>query len=125
MGQGGHRHVQHKAEKDRDRDLHQVRSEDDPFENYFQAVIWLVFELLGRYVRCEVRQARGRADVVVEATAHVYVMELKRDGTAMEALAQIDEHGYAAPFAADSRQLHLIGCAFDSRTRLLADWLER
>ncbi len=99
--------------------------EDDPFENYFQAVIWLVFELLGRYVRCEVRQARGRADVVVEATAHVYVMELKRDGTAVEALAQIDERGYAAPFAADSRQLHLIGCAFDSRTRLLADWLER
>lgn len=125
MGQGGHRHVQHKAEKDRDRDLHQVRSEDDPFENYFQAVIWLVFELLGRYVRCEVRQARGRADVVVEATAHVYVMEPKRDGTAVEALAQIDGRGYAAPFAANSRQLHLIGCAFDSHTRLLADWLER
>ena len=96
--------------------------EDDPFENYFQAVIWLVFELLGRYVRCEVRQARGRVDVVVEATSHVYVMELKRDGTAEEALAQIDERGYAAPFSADLRQVHLIGCAFDSRTRLLSGW---
>ena len=98
---------------------------DDPFENYFQAVIWLVFELLGRYVRCEVRQARGRADVVVEAASHVYVMELKRDGTAEEALAQIEERGYAEPFAADARRVHLIGCAFDSRTRLLSDWLER
>ncbi len=97
--------------------------EDDPFENYFQAVIWLVFELLGRYVRTEVRQARGRADVVVEATSHVYVMELKRDGTAEEALAQIEANGYAEPFSADSRQVHRVGCAFDSRTRLLSDWL--
>ena len=98
---------------------------DDPFENYFQAVVWLVFALLGRYVSCEVHQARGRADVVVEAASHVYVMEFKRDGTAAEALAQIDAVGYAAPFAADPRKLHLIGCAFDSKTRLLADWQER
>ena len=97
---------------------------DDPFENYFQAVIWLVFTLLGRYVSCEVRQARGRADVVIEARAHVWVMELKRDGTAAEALAQIDAKGYAAPYAADPRQLHLIGASFDSNTRLLADWEE-
>ena len=99
--------------------------EDDPFENYFQAVIWLVFELLGRYVRCEVRQARGRVDVVVEATSHVYVMELKRDGTAAEALAQIEAKGYAEPFSADPRQVHVIGCSFDSETRLLSDWQER
>lgn len=99
--------------------------EDDPFENYFQAVLWLVFALLGRYVACEVRQARGRVDVVVEARAHVYVMELKRDGTAEEALAQIEEKGYAAPFAADPRELHLVGCAFDSKTRLLSDWQVR
>ena len=94
----------------------------DPFENYFQAVIWLVFALLGRYVSCEMHQALGRADVVIEARAHVYVMELKRGGTAAEALAQIEADGYAAPFSADPRQLHLVGAAFDSKTRQLADW---
>jgi len=98
---------------------------DDPFENYFQAIIWLVFALLGRYVACEVHQARGRVDVVIEARGHIYVMELKRDGTAAEALAQIEEKGYAEPFLADPRELHLIGCAFDSKTRQLADWEER
>lgn len=98
---------------------------DDPFENYFQAVLWLTFALLGRYVSCEVRQARGRVDVVIEAAAHVYVLELKRDGTAAEALAQVEAAGYAAPFAADARELHLVGCAFDSETRLLVDWEER
>ncbi len=98
---------------------------DDPFENYFQAILWLVFALLGRYVSCEVRQARGRVDCVVEAREHVYVIEFKRDGTAAEALAQAEARGYAAPFAADRRELHLVGCAFDSRTRLLSDWEER
>ena len=97
----------------------------DPFENYFQAIIWLTFALLGRYVACEVRQATGRADVVVEARAHVYVMELKRDGTAAEALAQIERCGYAAPFSADPRRVHLVGAAFDSATRQLVDWEER
>jgi hypothetical protein len=99
--------------------------EADPFENYFQAVLWLTFTLLGRYVGCEVRQATGRADVVVEARAHVYVIEFKRGGTAAEAIAQIEEKGYAAPFEADPRELHLIGCAFDPKTRLLSEWEER
>ena len=98
---------------------------DDPFENYFQAVLWLVFTMLGRYVTCELHQATGRMDVLIETAGHVYVMELKRDGTAAEALAQIEQHGYAKPFAADARQLHLIGCAFDSATRQLADWEAR
>ena len=98
---------------------------DDPFENCFQAVLWLTFTLLGFYVSCEVHQAHGRVDVVVEAASHVFVMELKRDGTAAEALSQIGERGYAAPFAADRRQVHLIGASFDSGTRLLAEWEER
>ena len=98
---------------------------DDPFENYFQAVIWLTFTLLGRYVACEVHQAQGRVDCIVETAEHVYVIEFKRDGTAAEALAQIEERGYAAPYAADSRTLHVIGCAFDSEARLLSGWEER
>ena len=97
----------------------------DPFENYFQAVVWLTFALLGRYAACEVHQAYGRADCVVEATGHVYVFEFKRDGTAAEALAQIDARGYALPFSADPRELHVIGAAFDSQTRRLVDWQER
>ena len=97
----------------------------DPFENYFQTVVWLVFTFLGFSARCEVHQAKGRADCIVEARGHVYVIEFKRGGTAAEALAQIEERGYAAPYAADARTLHLIGCAFDPKTRTLADWVER
>ena len=97
-------------------------NENDPFENYFQTVIWLVFTLLGRYAHTEIHQARGRVDCVVEVRSYVYVFEFKRDGTAADALAQIEKKGYAAPFAADSRTLILVGCAFDSQTRRMSDW---
>ena len=48
-------------------------------------------------------------------------LELKRDGTADEALAQIREKGYEKPYLADGRPVYLIGLAFDSQTRQLVD----
>ena len=98
---------------------------EDPFEHYYQSVVWLIFTFLGYSAHTEVHQAQGRADCIVETRDHVYVIEFKRDGTAAEALAQIEGRGYAAPYAADTRTLHLIGCAFDSKTRTLSGWEER
>jgi hypothetical protein len=69
-----------------------------------------------------VHSAEGRADCIVETDAYVYVFEFKRDGTADEALAQIEEKGYAAPYAADSRKLIRVGVSFDSEKRILKDW---
>ena len=40
-----------------------------------------------------------------------------------EALAQIDEKGYAARFAADPRKFFKVGCAFDWDARNLGVWL--
>ena len=97
-------------------------TKDVPFEHDFQTVIYLVFTLLGQYVHTEVHSAEGRADCIVETDAYVYVFEFKRDGTADEALAQIEEKGYAAPYAADSRKLIRVGVSFDSEKRILKDW---
>lgn len=66
---------------------------DDPFENCFQAVLWLTFTLLGYHVSCEAHQAHARVDAIVEAASHVFVMELRRDGTAAEALSRAEEKG--------------------------------
>ncbi len=93
-----------------------------PFEHDFQTVIFLVFTLLGQYVRAEVHSARGRADCVAEVRDYVYIFECKRDGTADEALSQIEEKGYAAPYAADSRRIVRVGVSFDSEKRILKDW---
>ncbi len=97
-------------------------TKDVPFEHDFQTVIYLVFTLLGQYVHAEVHSAEGRADCIVETDAYVYVFEFKRDGTADEALAQIEEKGYAVPYAADSRRLIRVGVSFDSEKRILKDW---
>ena len=42
-------------------------------------------------------------------------MEFKLNGSADEALAQIREKGYAAPFAKDSRTVYKIGVNFSSQ----------
>ena len=97
-------------------------TKDVPFEHDFQTVIYLVFTLLGQYVHAEVHSAEGRADCIVETDAYVYIFEFKRDGTADEALSQIEEKGYAAPYAADSRRLIRVGVSFDSEKRILKEW---
>ena len=92
------------------------------FEHDFQTVIYLVFTLLGQYVHSEVHSALGRADCVVEARKFIYLFEFKRDVPAEEALNQIEEKGYALPYASDPRSIIKIGVSFDSQTRLLSDW---
>ena len=96
--------------------------ESDPFEHYFQAVIYLVFTLLGRYVQCEMHTFTGRVDCKVGTRDYLYLFEFKRDVTAGEALAQIDSKEYALPFAADARKLYKIGVSFDSKERKLVGW---
>ena len=50
-------------------------------------------------------------------------LEFKLRGTSEEALAQIEEKGYADRFATDPRKLFKIGCAFDWDARNLGRWL--
>lgn len=94
----------------------------DPFEHYFQAVIYLVFTLLGKFSLCEMHTYTGRIDCKVETKDYVYLFEFKRDEPARTALAQIDTKDYALPFAADSRKIFKIGVSFDSSTRKLVGW---
>ncbi len=69
-------------------------------EKHYQTIIYLVFSLLGYYTRAEVRSAVGRADAVCWTRDGVYVFEFKVDGSAEEALRQIDEKGYMIPYRA-------------------------
>lgn len=96
--------------------------DERPVEQNFQNVIYIVFMLLGQYVQTEIHSAKGRADCIVETDDYVYVFEFKRDGSADEALAQIEEKGYAVPYMADKRRLYKIGANFDSKERILAEW---
>lgn len=96
-------------------------------ENYeerdFQNVIYIVFLLLGEYVHTEVHLATGRADCMVETKNYIYLFEFKRDKSAEEALAQIEERKYFDYFAADERKLIRIGVNFDSKKRNISEWI--
>ena len=95
---------------------------DKLLERDFQIVIYLVFMLMGQYVKVEPRTAKGRADMVVEMDDYVYIFEFKRDGTTDEALQQIEDGGYALAYKADRRQIVKIGAVFDSEKKELVGW---
>ena len=94
-------------------------------EQNFQNVIYIVFMLLGQYTMTEIHSAKGRADCIVETDDYVYIFEFKRDKSAEEALQQIEDMGYAKPYAADKRTLLQIGVNFDSKERNLNGWQVR
>lgn len=92
-------------------------------EIYFQNVMFVIFKMMGFYTHVERTTARGRVDIVLTTTDYIYIIECKLDGSAEEALAQIETKGYAAPYALDSRKIFKIGINFSSETRGIAEWL--
>ena len=92
-------------------------------ERHYQVVFYLVFKLMGQFTGAEVRTARGRADAVVKTPDYIYVFEFKLDGSAEQALRQIDEKGYLLPYTSDGRQPVKVGVSFDAEQRNLGEWL--
>lgn len=78
---------------------------------------------MGQYVDVEVKNAIGRADVVIKMPDAIYVFEFKIDGTPEEALAQINSKQYAIPYKIDHRKVVKVGVNFDSTTRTLGEWV--
>lgn len=92
-------------------------------ENYYQNVLHILFKLLGFYVQAERHTSVGRIDLLLQTSLFVYVMELKLDKSAQEALAQIDSKEYALAFEASGRKIFKIGINFSSKTRNIEDWI--
>lgn len=92
-------------------------------ELHYQNVLFIVYKLLGFYVQAEYHTSNGRIDMVLKTERYIYVMEFKFDGSAEEALKQIEEREYAAPFANDPRQLLKAGVNFSSKTRNIDCWV--
>ena len=84
------------------------------YEVHFQNFIYLLFTLMGFYTHAEYHTATGRADVVIKTDQFIYIMELKRDGSAEEAIKQIKAKEYSKPFMSDGRKIILVGANFRS-----------
>ena len=92
-------------------------------ERDFQTVFYLIFNLMGAHMRVKEDSAIGRADAVVYMPDAVFVFELKYDGSAEDAIRQIDEKGYLIPYSADGKRLYKIGVNYDSNQRTIGDWI--
>ena len=97
-------------------------AENATSEGHYQTMLYVVFSLLGRYVQMEVRTAKGRIDMVLETATDLYVMELKIDRPAREALGQIDQRGYLLPYTREGLRLHKVGISFSTEERTLSGW---
>ena len=92
-------------------------------ELHYQNVLFIVFKLMGFYTKVEYHTSEGRVDLVLQTNKYIYVMEFKLNGTAEEALQQINEKQYALPFTADSRKLFKIGVNFSTQMRNIERWI--
>lgn len=112
-----------------------IKDYNAEFENYtlgfpnrevhYQNILYIVFKLMGFHTEVEYRTSRGRVDLVLKTSDYIYVMEFKLNGTAEEALQQIEEKGYSSAFAADGRKVVKVWVNFSDETRSIERWIVR
>ena len=92
-------------------------------EGFYEYTFYLVFSMLNVYTRTQVKCAGGRIDIIVLMPNTTYVLELKVNGTAQQALDQINEKGYALPYLTEGRQVVKAGIHFNNITRTIDEWV--
>ena len=93
------------------------------YEGHYQQLLYVMFSLLGYLIDVEVRTATGRVDMVMRTEYALYLVELKINKSAAEAMAQIDAKNYPARF----KQYHLpiikVGIGFSTEEHTLTEWM--
>ena len=92
-------------------------------EHNYQTAIYLIFFLMGQYVRTEVHGSVGRSDVEVETADSIYIFEFKVGGKPQDAIAQIKEAGYADKYSASKKNVFIIGAVISRNKRTVGKWL--
>ena len=93
-------------------------------EEYYQGIVAVIFQMLGRLIQTEVHCATGRVDAILHTANIIYIFEFKlwSAGSAEDAIEQIKTQGYADKFLSSRKQIVLVGASFDSRRRNLRTW---
>jgi hypothetical protein len=89
-------------------------------EAFYHSMLMMLMMASGIPMRAEEASAKGRSDLVLETTDHIYIFEFKLNQSPDVAIDQIREKGYADPYLMDSKQVFLVGINFKDRE--LNDW---
>jgi hypothetical protein len=92
-------------------------------ENHYQNVMYIITKLMGFYVQAEYHTSNGRIDLLIGTDDYVYIIELKFEGSAMDALEQINNKDYALPFNTTGKQIIKIGANVSKETRNIDEWI--
>lgn len=90
-------------------------------EKDLQNVMYIFMSLVGLQVKAELMTSDGAIDITIQTSDYIYLIELKYNKSARQALNQITEKRYDLPFAIDKRQIIKIGANFSSRKRRIDD----
>lgn len=93
------------------------------FEAFYETILYVIFSMFSQYVFTQVKSANGRSDIVMFVGDTVYVFELKINGTAREALDQINSNGYMLPYEAGNKKVVKVGVAFSKEEKNITDWI--
>lgn len=91
-------------------------------ENFYHAVIYLIFKILGVKMNVEVSTQEGRIDAVVETDTHIYIFEFKKNRRAKVAIEQMKNKNYAAHYSLSKKQIYLIGVCFTQQKKGISDY---
>ena len=94
-------------------------------EAFYQLLLYMAFSMLNSTVDTEVKSILGRADVVIKTKTDIFVLELKVDDTVENALAQIDDKGYAIPYSPlqlPEGRVFKCGVSISSEKRNITHW---
>ena len=92
-------------------------------EAFYETIMYVIFSMMSNYVYTQVKSANGRSDVVMFVGDTAYVFELKINGTAREALDQINSNGYMVPYEAGNRKVVKVGVAFSKEEKNITEWI--
>ena len=92
------------------------------YEGHYQQMMYVIFSILDNYVDVEVRTPKGRVDMVLRTTTHIYLFELKMNQNADVAMKQIDLKDYPQRFALSGLPIVKVGINFDVATHNITDW---
>lgn len=90
---------------------------------HYQNILYIVFKLMGFHTEVEYHTSNGRIDLVLKTADYIYVMEFKLNGSAEDAMRQINEKGYATAFSADKRKVIKVGINFSDTTHSIDRWI--
>ena len=98
---------------------------DNRNEHYYHALLYTLLSAFGADVVVEESSAKGNSDLTLKMPRGIYIMELKYDRSAEEALEQIDKKGYADKYALDGRPVTKVGINISSKDHNIDRWISQ